>query len=98
MRRSEAITELGRRANALQMRGAAAAYLFGSTARDEAGPGSDLDLFIDIEPGRMFSLFDLVGMKLFLEDELRVKVDLATRGGLHPLLRADIESSAIRVV
>ena len=44
-----------------------------------------------------FSLFDLVGMQQFLEDELATGVDLTTRDSLHPSLRADIEQSAIRV-
>jgi hypothetical protein len=45
----------------------ASLYLFGSVARNEAGPGSDVDLFVDIEPGRTFSLIDLVGLKQLLQ-------------------------------
>ncbi len=77
--------------------GATALYLYGSTARDEAQAASDLDLFIDYDPGARFSLLDLVGIKQFLEEELAMDVDITTRNSLHPMLRADIEQSAIRV-
>jgi len=76
--------------------GATALYLFGSTARDEAAAGSDLDLFIDYDRGSQFSLVDLVGIKQLLEGRLGVAVDLTTRDSLDPLLRDRIEASAER--
>ena len=79
MNRSDAISTLQRQADALKGMGATALYLFGSTVRDEAGESSDLDLFIDYDPGSRFNAFDLVGIKLHLEDELRVPVDVTTR-------------------
>jgi predicted nucleotidyltransferase len=97
MTRDQAAAELTRRAEALRARGAQAAYLFGSTARNEATAGSDIDVFIDVAPGRKFSLVDLAGMRRFLVEELGVEIDLTTRKGLHPKLRAQIESEAIRV-
>jgi hypothetical protein len=39
----------------------------------------------------------LVGIKQYLEEELGVPVDVATRDGLHPMLRSEIERSAIRI-
>lgn len=77
--------------------GATSLYLFGSTARNEAMASSDLDIFIDYDPGRRFSLIDLVGIKQFLEEELEVDVDVTTRNSLHPMLRTDIEQSAVRI-
>lgn len=97
MNRAQAIAGLKQRADALQSMGATALYLFGSTARDEAHPASDLDLFIDHAPGQVFSLLDLVGIKQFLEEELETEVDVITRASLHPLLRADIKESAVRI-
>jgi len=97
MTRSEAITYLTRYAGALKERGATALYVFGSTVREDARPESDLDLFIDTDDTRKFSLFDLVGIKLFLEEALKTNVDVTTRDSLHPMLRADIEQSAVRV-
>lgn len=97
MTRDRAASELARYADALRARGAAAAFLFGSTARDEAGPDSDIDVFIDVTPGRKFSLIDLAGMHAFLVSELGVDVDLTTRKSLHPKLRDRIESEAFQV-
>jgi predicted nucleotidyltransferase len=65
--------------------------------RDDAKTDSDLDLFIDYDPTKKFSLVDLVGIKLFLEDALGVEVDVTTRDSLHPMLRKEIEQSALRV-
>ena len=97
MNRNEAIEGLRRNADAIRGMGATSLYLFGSTGLDEAGPGSDLDLFIDYDPARRFSLLDLVGIKQFLEESMSTEVDITTRDSLHPILRADIEKSAIRV-
>jgi predicted nucleotidyltransferase len=97
MNRVEAITRLREHADAIRALGATSLYLFGSAVRDEARPDSDLDLFVDYDPDKKFSLFDLVGIKHFLEDELRLPVDVTTRDSLHPMLREDIEKSAVRV-
>ena len=97
MGRIEAIAKLQQHASAIKAMGATALYLFGSTARDEARPISDLDLFIDYDPNSKFNAFDLVGIKQYLEDELRLPVDVTTRDGLHPMLRTEIEQTAMRV-
>ena len=97
MKRADTILVLQRRADAIRRLGAVSMYMFGSTARDEATDTSDIDLFIDYDPASRFSLFDLAGIKSFLEDELRAHVDLTTRDSLHPLMKGDIESGAIRI-
>ncbi len=97
MNRNEAISALKSCADAIKARGATSLFLFGSSARDSAGPASDLDLFVDYDPREKFSLVDLVDIKLYLEDRLGVPVDLTTRDSLHPLLRLGIENSAVRV-
>jgi len=97
MNRVETIDRLKRQAVAIKAMGATSLYLFGSVAQDEATADSDLDLFIDYGPNSRFNAFDLVGIKQFLENELGVEVDITTRDGLHPMLRADIEQSALRV-
>ena len=97
MKRTDAIRKLKQHAQAVKSMGATSLYLFGSTARNEAMASSDLDIFIDYDSGRRFSLIDLVGIKQFLEEELEVEVDVTTRNSLHPLLRNDIEQSAVRI-
>ena len=77
--------------------GATSLYVFGSTVRDDGQPPRDLDLFVDYDPNGKFNAFDLVGIKQYLEDELKVPVDVTTRDGLHPMLRAEIEQTAVRI-
>jgi uncharacterized protein len=97
MKRDVALRQLSQRAEALKAMGATSLYLFGSTQRDEASEQSDIDLFIDYDSESRFSLLDLVGIKLYLEDELQRPVDVMTRDGLHPLLSDSIQQSAIRI-
>jgi len=97
MRRDQAIEALKQQAEALRALGATSLFLFGSVARDEAGPSSDLDLFIDYDPTSRFNAFDLVGIKIFLEDEFELPVDVTTRDSLHPMLKKRIEQSALQV-
>jgi uncharacterized protein len=97
MDRKEALESLQEHSDAVRSMGATGLYLFGSAARDELERESDLDIFIDYETGSHFSLLDLVAIKEFLEEKLEVEVDVTTRDSLHPMLKADIEQSAIRV-
>lgn len=97
MNRTEAIAKLREHAQAIKAMGATSLYLFGSTVRGEERPARDLDLFIDYDPSSRFNAFDLVGIKQYLEDELKFPVDVTTRDGLHPMLKAEIEQTAVRV-
>lgn len=97
MTREQAIAEIAASAVALRARGVEAAYLFGSTARGEARPDSDLDVFVDIAPDAKFSLLDLAGVHRLLNESIGRKVDVTTRESLHPKLRGEIERDAVRV-
>jgi hypothetical protein len=89
---------LDRHAPELRALGVDSLYLFGSMARGEPHPGSDIDFFMDSPPDRRFSIFDLVGVKLFLEDITGRNVDLIMRDGLHPLLKDRILAEAEQVI
>jgi len=65
--------------------GATNVRVFGSVARGEAGPGSDIDLLVDVGPGR--SAFFPAGLLADLEDLLGCKVDVLTENGLHWYIR-----------
>src|SRR5436853_4307787 len=69
--------------------------LFGSVARDEAGPGSDIDLLVEFD--RPTGYFGLVRLQLFLEDLLGSSVDLGTPGALRPSMRQRIQEESLRV-
>lgn len=68
--------------------------LFGSVARNEALPGSDVDLLVEFsEP---VGLFDFIRLKNYLEDVLQSPVDLATPDSLKDRYRDKILREAIR--
>lgn len=67
--------------------------VFGSFARGEARPDSDLDLLIEAGPIR--TPFFPGGLLMDLEEELGRKVDLATPASLHPLIRDRILGEAV---
>jgi uncharacterized protein len=81
----------------LRQRGIKALYLFGSTARDEASDSSDLDLLFEYDPTSSFSLFDQAGVMLELSDRLGSRVDLLSRTGLRPKVKARVGNEMVRV-
>jgi len=97
MDRDQAIARIKAIEPTIRAMGASALYLFGSTARNEATPSSDVDIFVDRAPGKLGfdAYFDLQDL---LASSLGTTVDLATREALHPDLKDAIERSAIRVL
>ena len=69
--------------------------VFGSTGRDEASDGSDVDVLVDFDGPADFDCF--MDLKLALEQTLGCRVDLVTRAALRPALRQTIEREAVRV-
>ena len=69
--------------------------VFGSMARDEARPDSDIDVLVDFEstPG----LTEYMDLKFWLEERLGRRVDLVMRGALEEWARPIVEAEAIRV-
>ncbi|TEU09859.1 MAG: nucleotidyltransferase [Anaerolineales bacterium] len=73
--------------------GARNVRIFGSMARGDAGPDSDLDILVDMEPGR--SMFDLGGLLYDLQAFLGVDVDVVTEKGLRPRIRERVLREAV---
>ena len=71
------------------------AGIFGSVARGEATAESDVDLLYDYPKNLKFSLLDLAGLKIKLEDSLGIKVDLAHRGNLKPRVVSYVRNDLI---
>lgn len=97
MNKDKVLTELQACLTEIRAHGVRALYVFGSTARGVARDDSDVDIFIEAEQADRFNAFDLIDVKTLLEQRLDTHVDLTTRDGLHPRLRAQIEREAIRV-
>jgi predicted nucleotidyltransferase len=62
--------------------GARRLRVFGSVARGESRPDSDIDFLVEFEPGR--SLLDQAALLLDLQDLLGLKVDVVSEGGINP--------------
>jgi len=69
--------------------------VFGSTIHGDDIEGSDLDILIDAPPGK--NLFDIVNLKLALEDHVGINVDLRTPEDLHPKFRELVLAEAAPV-
>ncbi len=80
----------------LREHGVRRAAVFGSTARGEDRPGSDLDLLVEFEQGR--SLLDLIDLQLVLEDLLGREADVVTYASLHPLLRERVLAEQVEIL
>jgi uncharacterized protein len=95
MNRQEIIDRLRENERALRERGVAHAALFGSRARGDDQPDSDIDIMVEIAPGANIDLFEYVGIKHYLEDLFAARVDIANRAYLNPQVRPRAERDAI---
>jgi predicted nucleotidyltransferase len=75
--------------------GARNVRVFGSVARGEAKPDSDVDIVVEFEPGR--SLLDQGGLIMDLQDALGCKVDVLSARGMRDRLRARVEAEAVPI-
>jgi hypothetical protein len=96
MQRDQAITRLKEHEAELKRLGVKSLYLFGSTARGDAGDDSDVDLFFDYDEG-IFGLFDLMEVQEQASRILGQPADVMTRDSIHKVLRPRIEATALRV-
>jgi predicted nucleotidyltransferase len=96
MKRDVAIARLKQHEAELRRLGVEHLFLFGSTARDEGGEDSDVDLFFDDKRGKL-GLFELMEVQERACAILGCKADIMTRDSLHRVLRRQIEASALQV-
>lgn len=96
MNREAVVNRLCAHETELRRLGVQHLYLFGSTARDEAGADSDVDLFFDHERGKL-RLFGLMDVKEAAAKILGCKTDIMTRDSLHKTMRQRIEAGALQV-
>jgi uncharacterized protein len=97
MKRQEILNKLiAQRQELVDHFGVQSLYLFGSVARDEARPDSDVDLLIEFN--RPIGLFEFIELQKQLETLVQCKVDLGTRRSLKPRIKDQVFQEAIRVV
>jgi predicted nucleotidyltransferase len=98
--RERIIALLQTHADDIRSRGIVRLALFGSIARGEAGPSSDVDLLIEVDPGVKFTLVDLAGAERFLAALLGRPVEFAFPGRLRerPRIWQRVQAEALDVL
>ena len=94
MNLAELLDKLSSHHAELRTHGVASLHVFGSVARDEASPDSDVDLLVEFE--KPVGLLAFVRLRRRLQDLLGCTVDLVTPNGLRPEMRAHVLKEAIR--
>ena len=69
--------------------------IFGSYARGQQKKTSDVDILVRFNPNA--SLFDFVGLGNYLEEKLKIKVDVVSENGIRPELRSNIVKGVLKV-
>ena len=95
MNSQEAIAILVQHRGDLRARGVRHAALFGSVARGEARPDSDLDILVELEPDAEFDVFEYAGLKMYIEGLFVGSVDVVDREALKPHVRPAAERDTI---
>lgn len=94
-RLDEALGLLSAHESELRAKGVRHASIFGSVARGDAGPESDIDILVELEPAAHVSFFELMGIERRLSEIFGCKADIVSKGGLRPLLDDSILTDAI---
>ena len=95
MSREELLSTMRASEAKLRALGVKSLAVFGSVARGDSGPQSDVDLLVEFDGPGTFDRY--MNVKLYLEDLTGRRIDLVTRAALHPRLRPAVEREAVRV-
>lgn len=97
-RRADLVAQLRAHADAIRGQGIVSLTIFGSRARGDERPDSDLDVLVAYDPQRPFTLYDLVRVERLLEDLTGLDVHVSTRDGFHPQRLDRVLKDAISVL
>jgi predicted nucleotidyltransferase len=95
MNREQVIATLQSHAPELRQRGVVHAALFGSVARGESTPASDIDIMVEIDPDAHIGVYGYVGIMHYLSDLFPVPVDVANSRRLKPHVKSGAERDAV---
>jgi predicted nucleotidyltransferase len=95
MNRQEILDRLRENERALRARGVTRAALFGSVARGEQRPDSDIDIMVEIAPDAPVGVFEYIGIVHFIEDMFETRIDVSNRDTLKPYVRPHAERDAV---
>jgi predicted nucleotidyltransferase len=92
---NEALETLRRSEGDLRARGVRRAAVFGSVARGDSRPDSDIDIMVEIDPDAHLTVFDYVGLKDYIASLFDGPVDVVNRHGLKPYVASGATGDAI---
>lgn len=95
MNRTEALETLRRSEGNLRARGVRRAAVFGSVARGNNGPGSDVDIMVEIDPAARLTVYDYADLKEYIAGLFSEPVDVVNRSGLKPYVRPAATADAV---
>ena len=95
MNSEEILTKLRENEAALRTRGVQHVALFGSCARGDNRPDSDIDIMIEFDPGAHVTVFNYAGLKDYIAGLFDGPVDVVSREGLKPYVRPAATTDAI---
>lgn len=95
MNREQVIATLRAHEPDLRDRGVLHAALFGSLARGEARPASDIDILVELAPDAPIGLFEYVALVQYLSGLFPQRVNVANRASLKPMVRSRAERDAV---
>jgi len=97
MTRDQIIAKLRANAAAIQAEGVTRLAIFGSRARGEQGPESDIDVLVDVAPDSRFSLLNLIGVEHIIKDVTGVPAQATMRRSLDPRMAERIADDIVEV-
>jgi len=95
MNTQEVLAKLRENETALRARGVSHAALFGSRARGDNRPDSDVDIMIEFDPAARITVFNYAGLKDYIAGLFDGPVDVVSREGLKPYVRPAATTDAI---
>ncbi len=95
MNRQEILAKLRENETALRSRGVSHAALFGSRARGDSRPDSDIDIMIEVNSSAGIGVYEYVALKDYIAELFDGPVDVVSREGLKPYVRPAATADAI---
>jgi uncharacterized protein len=95
MNRQEILAKLRENETALRARGVSHSALFGSRARGDFRPDSDIDIMIEVDPSAGIGVYEYFALKEYIAELFDCPVDVVSREGLKPYVRPAATADAI---
>jgi predicted nucleotidyltransferase len=97
MTREEIIATIQGHSDAIKAEGVRKLAIFGSRARGDSRPDSDLDVLIEVEPDASFSILNLIGVEHIIQDATGLQTQATMRRSMRPRFAQRISDDILEV-